>query len=71
MPYNIDYEFRPVENHHLIVHKCSGFEPGDAQGLRVMLNFISERTDTDCPAAKRLHAIWYRSNVEIVLILFG
>ena len=57
-PSDIKFEFRSDDNHHLIVHECSRFEPGDARGLRATLDFISERTDPDRPAAERLHAIW-------------
>ena len=55
---DINFAFRPDDNHHLIVHECSGLEPGDAQGLRALRDFISTRTDPNRPASERLHAIW-------------
>ena len=55
---DINFAFRPDDNHHLIVHECSGLEPGDAQGLRAIRDFISTRTDPNRPAPERLHAIW-------------
>ncbi|KAH9991858.1 hypothetical protein BJV77DRAFT_1159268 [Russula vinacea] len=55
---DINFAFRPGDNHHLIVHESAGFEPGDAQGLRAIRDFISNRTDPSRAAAERLHAIW-------------
>ena len=55
---DINFAFRPDDNHRLIVHECFGLEPGDAQGLRAILDFISSRTDPSRPAPERLHAIW-------------
>ena len=56
--HNINFAFRPDDNHHLIVHECSGFESGDAKGLRAIRDFISTRTDPNRPASERLHAVW-------------
>ena len=50
--------FRPDDNHRLIVHEYSGIEPGDAQGLRTVRDFITNRTDPKRAPAERLHAIW-------------
>ena len=57
---DINFTFRPDDNHHLIVHESAGLEPGDAhwQGLRAIRDFISNRTDPSRAAAERLHAIW-------------
>ena len=55
---DITVAFRPDDNHHLIVYECSGLEPGDAQGLRTIREFISNRTDPNRAARERLHAIW-------------
>ena len=55
---DINFAFRPDDNHHLIVHECSGLGPDDAQGLRAIQDFISTRTDPNRPAPERLHAIW-------------
>ena len=55
---DINSAFRPDDNHHLIVHECSGLEPGDAQGLQAIRDFISTRTNPNRPASERLHAIW-------------
>jgi hypothetical protein len=55
---DINFPFRPDDNHHLIVHESAGLEPGDAQGLRAIRDFISSRTDPSRAAAERLHAIW-------------
>ena len=55
---NIDFGFRPDDNGRLIVHECSGLEPGDVQGLRAIMNFIANRTDSGRPASERLHAVW-------------
>ncbi|KAI9459745.1 hypothetical protein F5148DRAFT_1218621 [Russula earlei] len=42
---NINLEFHPEDNRYLIVHECSGFEPGDAEGLQSIRDFILYRTD--------------------------
>ena len=56
---DINFAFRPDDNHHLIVHEFSGLESGDdAQRLRAILDFILTRTDPNRPAPERLHAIW-------------
>jgi hypothetical protein len=55
---DINFAFRPDDNHYLIVHECSGLEPGDGQGLRAIQDFISNRTDSSRAALERLHAIW-------------
>ena len=55
---NINFAFRPDDNDRLIVHECSGIEPGDAQGLRAILDFISNRTDPNTVTPERLDAIW-------------
>jgi hypothetical protein len=55
---DINFALRPDDNHHLIVHECSGLEPGDAQGLRAILDFISNRTDPGTATPERLHAVW-------------
>ena len=55
---DINFAFRPEDNHRLIVHECSGLEPGGAQGLRAILDFISNRTDPSTATPERLHAIW-------------
>ncbi|KAH9998778.1 hypothetical protein BJV77DRAFT_1147925 [Russula vinacea] len=48
-------EFRPHENHHLVVYECSGFGPGDLQVIR---DYITTRNHKSRPASERLHAIW-------------
>ena len=55
---DINLVFRPGDNHRLFVHESAGLEPGNAQGLRVIRDFISNRTDPSCAAAERLHVIW-------------
>jgi hypothetical protein len=55
---DINFAFRPDDNHHLVVHECSGLEPGDAQGLQAIRDFISTRTDPGLTPSERLHAIW-------------
>jgi len=55
---DINFAFRPDDNHRLIVHEFSGFEPGDAQGLQTIRDFISNRTDPSLAVPERLHAIW-------------
>ncbi|KAF8469329.1 hypothetical protein DFH94DRAFT_232284 [Russula ochroleuca] len=55
---DINFAFRPDDNHHLIVHESAGLEPGEPQGLRAIRDFISNRTDPSRAAAERLHAIW-------------
>ncbi|KAI0293731.1 hypothetical protein B0F90DRAFT_1761003 [Multifurca ochricompacta] len=55
---NINFEFRPEDNRYLIVHECSGLEPGDAQGLQAIRDFISSRTDASRSSPERLHAVW-------------
>ena len=55
---DINFAFRPDDNHRLIVHESAGLEPGDTQGLRAIQDFISNRTDPSCAAGERLHAIW-------------
>jgi hypothetical protein len=55
---DINFAFRPDDNHRLIVHECSGFEPGDIQGLQAIREFISNRTDPSRALLERLHAIW-------------
>ena len=65
---DVNLEFRPDDNHHLIVHEYSGLEPGDAHGLQTVRDFITIRTDENCAPAERLHAIWYRSDVKTALI---
>ena len=57
-PPDINFAYRPDDNHHLIVHESSGFETGDAQGFRAIRDFIANRTDPNRPAAEKLHAIW-------------
>jgi hypothetical protein len=56
--FDINFPFRPDDNHRLIVHECSGLELGDAQGLQAIRDFISDRTDPSRAAQGRLHAIW-------------
>ena len=46
-------EFRPPDNSHLIVHKCSAFGPREMQAVR---DFITANKNR--PTSKRLHAIW-------------
>ncbi|KAI0272988.1 hypothetical protein BGY98DRAFT_1099659 [Russula aff. rugulosa BPL654] len=55
---DINLAFRPDDNHHLIVHEYCGLELGDAQGLRTVQDFITDRTDPNRAPAERLHAIW-------------
>ncbi|KAI0285608.1 hypothetical protein BC826DRAFT_1051436 [Russula brevipes] len=55
---DINLEFHPEDNRYLIVHESSGLEPGDAQGLETIQDFISYRTDPNRSAPERLHAIW-------------
>ena len=55
--FDINFAHRPDNSRDFIVHEFSGLEPGDAQGLRTILNFISNRTDPSCAAPERLHAI--------------
>src|SRR6266849_9175743 len=55
---DINLAFRPDDNHHLILHEYSGLEPGDAQGLRTVRDFITNRADPNRAPAERLHAIW-------------
>ncbi|KAI0285599.1 hypothetical protein BC826DRAFT_1179001 [Russula brevipes] len=55
---DINVEFHPEDNRYLIVHESSGLEPGDAQGLETIRNFISYRTDPSRSAPERLHAVW-------------
>ena len=55
---DINLAFRPDDNHRLIVHEYSGLGSGDAQGLRTVRDFITNRTDPNRPPAERLHAIW-------------
>jgi len=55
---DINFEYRPDDNRYLIVHECSGFEQGDAQGLQAIRDFISTRTDQSRSALERLHAVW-------------
>ena len=55
---NINIEFYPDDNYRLIVHEYSGLEPGDTQGLRAILDFISKRTDPSRPATETLDVIW-------------
>ena len=55
---DINLPFRPEENHRLVVHEYSGLGPGDAQSLRIIRDFITKRTDPNCPPAERLHAVW-------------
>jgi len=55
---NINFGFCPDDNRRIIVHEHSGLEPGDAQGIRPILDFIVNRTDPGRPASERLHAIW-------------
>lgn len=56
-PPDVNFAFCPEDNPHLIVHEC-GLEPGDAQGLRAVRDFILNRTDSSCVAPERLRAIW-------------
>ena len=55
---DINLAFRPDDNQHFIVHEYSGLEPGDAQGLHTVRDFINNRTDPKRAPAERLHAIW-------------
>jgi hypothetical protein len=55
---DINLAIRPDDNHRLIVHEYSGIEPGDAEGLRTVQDFITNRTDPNRAPAERLHAIW-------------
>jgi len=55
---DINYPFRPEDNHRLIVHEYSGLEPGDGHGLRTIRDFITVRTDQNRAPAERLHAVW-------------
>ncbi len=48
-------EFRPPDNHHLVVHECPAFGPGEMQ---VIQNFIRTCNNKSRPASERLHAIW-------------
>ena len=55
---DINFAFRPDDNHRLIVHECSGLEPGNAQGLGAIRYFLSNHTHRGCAASERLHAVW-------------
>ncbi|KAH9172753.1 hypothetical protein EDB89DRAFT_2069421 [Lactarius sanguifluus] len=56
---DINVEFRPEDNCHLIVHECS-LDPqaGDSLNLQTIRDFISHRTDASCLDSERLHAVW-------------
>jgi hypothetical protein len=53
---DINDSFKPDNNRYLAVHEYSGLESGDAE--TAIRDFISSRTDANCSASKRLHAIW-------------
>ncbi|KAI0285715.1 hypothetical protein BC826DRAFT_1050359 [Russula brevipes] len=53
---DINLEFHPEDNRHLIVHETSGLD--DAQGLQTIRDFISYHTDPSRSAPARLHAVW-------------
>ncbi|KAH8979845.1 hypothetical protein EDB92DRAFT_328520 [Lactarius akahatsu] len=57
---DIDAEFCPGDNRHLIVHECSGLDSqaSDSQDLQTIRDFISHRTDARHSPSERLHAIW-------------
>lgn len=57
-PSDIDFAHHPNDNHYLVVHEFSGLEPGDAQGMQAIRDFISNHTDPSRSASERLHAIW-------------
>ncbi|KAH8989937.1 hypothetical protein EDB86DRAFT_2941602 [Lactarius hatsudake] len=54
---DINFEYCPKDNRYLIFHECSGLESraGDSQNIR---DFISYRTDMNCSASDKLHAVW-------------
>ncbi|KAF8264358.1 hypothetical protein EI94DRAFT_1738614 [Lactarius quietus] len=57
---DINFEYCPEDNRYLIVHECSGLESraGDSQNFLDIRDFILHRTDTNCSASERLHAVW-------------
>ncbi|KAI0246859.1 hypothetical protein BJV78DRAFT_1286034 [Lactifluus subvellereus] len=59
-PGNADFNvgFSHPDNSRLIVHEFPGFEPGYAQNLQTIRDFIAGRTDANLPLSERLHAIW-------------
>ncbi|KAF8262935.1 hypothetical protein EI94DRAFT_1742200 [Lactarius quietus] len=57
---DIDYEYNSEDNRYLIVHKSSGLgSPAvDSQNFQNIRDFILHRSDTNCSASERLHAVW-------------
>ncbi|KAH9018531.1 hypothetical protein EDB85DRAFT_1897119 [Lactarius pseudohatsudake] len=56
---DINVEFRPEDNRHLIVHECSlDTQAGDSLNLQTIRDFITHRTDPSCSHSERLHAVW-------------
>ncbi|KAI0245740.1 hypothetical protein BJV78DRAFT_1365236 [Lactifluus subvellereus] len=55
---DINVGFSHPDNSRLIVHEFPGFEPGYAQNLQAIREFITGCTDANFPLSERLHAIW-------------
>ncbi|KAI0246863.1 hypothetical protein BJV78DRAFT_97371 [Lactifluus subvellereus] len=55
---DINVGFSYPDNSRLIVHEFPGFEPGYAQNLQPIREFITGRTGANLPLSERLHAIW-------------
>jgi hypothetical protein len=60
----IDAGIIPPNNRHLVIHECSGFEPGDDQNNLNIPEFIEDRIGENCSTSERLHAIWSRCHVR-------
>lgn len=55
---NINVASRSNDSHRLIVHECSGLEPGDARGLKAIRDFLSDRAILGYATPGGLHAVW-------------
>ncbi|KAH8985732.1 hypothetical protein EDB86DRAFT_2317568 [Lactarius hatsudake] len=57
---DVNVEFHPEDNRHLIVHECSdlGSQSTDPQNLQTIRDFISRRTNASRSPSERLHAVW-------------
>ena len=61
---NIDTEITASENGRFVMHDSQGFEPGEGENFRKVVDFLKARKDMP-NVRDQVHAVWYvyRSSV--------
>jgi hypothetical protein len=61
---SIDHVFTSPQNNRFILHDSKGFEPGESNNLKVVLDFIDRQRAM--PYLKdKLHAIWWGLHLNV------